>query len=136
MAERPIYVTGTDMIRLGHLVLAAIHDAPDPELLRALDRELDRAEIVRSEEMPADVITMNSKVRMTNLDTGRQHTVTVVYSGEANDDDRVSILSPLGAALLGYRAGDEIRWEAAGGSLHLRVDELLYQPEAAGDFSQ
>lgn len=136
MAERRIFVTGTDMIRLGRLVLKAINDAPDPEPLRALDQELDRAEIVRSEQIPADVITMNSKVRITDLDTGRQRTVTIVYPEEANDDDRVSILSPLGTALLGYRVGDEIRWEAPTGNLHLRIEESLYQPEAARDFSQ
>lgn len=135
MAERHIYVTGKDLIRLGRVVLAAINHEPDPEPLRALDRELDRAKPVRAEEIPPDVVTMNSKLRMTDLQTGKQRMVTVVYPEEASDDDRVSILSPLGTALLGYRVGDEIQWETPTGVLHLRVDELLYQPEAAGDFS-
>ncbi len=124
------------MIRLGRVVLAAINDAPDPEALRALDDELDRAKAVRADEIPPDVITMNSRVRMTDLQTGKQRVVTVVYPEQANDDDCVSILSPLGTVLLGYRVGDEIERETPGGALHLRVDELLYQPEAAGNFNQ
>lgn len=136
MNERHIYVTVSDMDRLGRMLLAAINEAPDLEPLRALDRELDRAQAVRREEIPPDVITMNSKLRMTDLDTGRQRVVTLVYPDKASDDDCVSILSPLGTALLGYRVGDEIRWDTPAGQLHLRIDELLYQPEAAGDFTR
>ena len=79
---------------------------------------------------------MNSKLRLTDLDSGTQRVVTLVYPQDANQGDSVSILSPLGTALLGYRVGNEIRWNTPSGSLHLRIDELLYQPEAAGDFSQ
>ncbi|MEW6198030.1 MAG: nucleoside diphosphate kinase regulator [Planctomycetota bacterium] len=136
MKERQIYVTVSDMDRLGRLVLAAITDAPDLEPLRALDRELDRAQAVRPQDVPPDVVTMNSKLRMTDLATGQQRIVTLVYPDQANDEERVSILSPLGTALLGYRVGDEIRWETPTGNLHLRIEELLYQPEAARDFSQ
>lgn len=136
MKERQIYVTVSDMDRLGRLVMAAITDAPDLEPLRALDRELDRAQAVRPQDVPPDVITMNSKLRMTDLATGQQRIVTLVYPDQANDEERVSILSQLGTALLGYRVGDEIRWETPTGSLHLRIEELLYQPEAARDFSQ
>lgn len=136
MKERQIYVTVSDMDRLGRLVLAAITDAPDLEPLRALDRELDRAQAVRPQDVPPDVVTMNSKLRMTDLAAGQQRIVTLVYPDQANDQERVSILSPLGTALLGYRVGDEIRWETPAGSLHLRIEELLYQPEAAGNFSQ
>ncbi len=136
MKERQIYVTVSDMDRLGRLVLAAITDAPDLEPLRALDRELDRAQAVRPPDVPPDVVTMNSKLRMTDLAAGQQRIVTLVYPDQANDQERVSILSPLGTALLGYRVGDEIRWETPAGSLHLRIEELLYQPEAAGNLSQ
>jgi regulator of nucleoside diphosphate kinase len=136
MNERHIYVTVKDMERLGRLVLAAISDAPDLEPLRALDRELDRAQVVRPEEVPPDVVTMNSKLRLTDLSAGEERVVTLVYPDQADDADRVSILSPLGTALLGYRVGDEIRWEMPGGHLHLRIEELLYQPEAAGNYGE
>jgi len=136
MAERHICMTVSDMDHLGRMVLDAISGMLDLEPLRALDGELDRAEVVRPVESPPDVITMNTKLRLTDLDTGTQRVVTLVYLQQAREDDRVSILSPLGAALLGYRVGDEIRWETPTGLLHLRIDELLYQPEAAGDLSQ
>lgn len=136
MNERHIYVTVKDMDRLGRLVLAAISEAPDLEPLRALDGELDRAQAVRPEEVPPDVVTMNSKLRITDLATGQQRLVTLVYPDQANDEERVSILSPLGTALLGYRVGDEIRWEMPAGRLHLRIEELLYQPEAAGNYGE
>lgn len=116
-------------------MLEAICDAPDLESLRALDQELDRAEAVRPEDVPPDVITMNSKVRMTDLETGRQREVTLVYPDRAAGEDYVSILSPLGTALLGYRVGDEIEWGAGDSLVHVRIDEMLYQPEAAGNFS-
>lgn len=136
MAERHIYVTVSDMDRLGRMLMAAISDAPDPESLQALDQELDRAQAVRPKDVPRDVITMNSKVRVTDLRTGAQRVVTLVYPEHADDPDHVSILSPVGTALLGYRVGDEIEWPTAAGALHLRIDELLYQPEAAGDTIQ
>lgn len=136
MAERHIYVTVSDMDRLGRMLMAAISDAPNPESLQALDQELDRAQAVRPKDVPPDVITMNSKVRVTDLRTGAQRVVTLVYPEQADDPDHVSILSPLGTALLGYRVGDEIEWPTAAGTLHLRIDELLYQPESAGDLIQ
>lgn len=136
MNDRHIYITVKDMDRLGRLMLTAISDAPDLEPLRALDRELDRAQAVRPEEIPPDVVTMNSKLRMTDLSSGEERIVTLVYPDQANDADRISILSALGTALLGYRVGDEIRWEMPAGSLHLRIEELLYQPEAAGNYSE
>jgi regulator of nucleoside diphosphate kinase len=136
MNARHIFVTVSDMDRLGRLLLTAIGDAPDLAPLRALDRELDRAEAVRPQEVPPDVITMNSKLRLTDLATGQQRVVTLVYPDRADTADCVSILSPLGTALLGYRVGDEIEWETPTGLLHLRIDELLYQPEAAGNFQE
>lgn len=136
MNERQIYVTVSDMDRLGRLVLAAITDAPDLEPLRALDRELDRAQAVRPQDVPPDVVTMNSRLRLTDLSSGTERVVTLVYPDQANDTERVSILSALGTALLGYRVGDEIRWETPTETLHLRVEELLYQPEAAGNYGE
>ncbi len=110
MNERQIDVTVIDMDRVGCLVLAAIIDAPDLEPMRALVPEFDRAQAVRPEEVQPDVIAMNSKLRMTDLQSGKQRIVTLIYAEQANDDARVSIVSALGSALLWYRLGDEIRW--------------------------
>lgn len=133
MRKGQLYITVKDMERLGRLLLAAIGDGPDLEPLRALDRELDAAEAVRPEEVPPDVVTMNSQARIRDLVTGAERVVTLVYPEHANDTDRVSILTPLGTALLGYRVGDEFHRQTPEGELHVRVEALLYQPEAAGN---
>ena len=78
---------------------------------------------------------MHSNVRLTNLPTGAERIVTLAFPEEASQsEDRISVLSALGTAILGCRAGDEIRWESPNGVLHVRVEEVLCQPEAAGHF--
>ena len=86
--------------------------------------------------MPHDVVTMNSQVKFRNLTTGEELTRTLVYPAQMTDSStQLSVLAPVGAALLGLRTGDTIHWELPGGaSAHLEVLELLYQPEAAGDY--
>lgn len=102
----------------------------------ALNEELDRAQMCTPETMPQDVVTMNSQVKFRNLTTGEELTRTLVYPTQMTDSStQLSVLAPVGAALLGLRTGDTIHWELPGGaSTHLEVLELLYQPEAAGDY--
>ncbi|MBL5897756.1 nucleoside diphosphate kinase regulator [Lelliottia amnigena] len=102
----------------------------------ALNDELDRAQMCTAESMPHDVVTMNSQVRFRDLTSGEEHTRTLVYPAQMTDSStQLSVLAPVGAALLGLRTGDTIHWELPGGaSAHLEVLELLYQPEAAGDY--
>ena len=102
----------------------------------ALNEELDRAQRCPPETMPHDVVTMNSQVKFRNLTTGEELTRTLVYPAQMTDSStQLSVLAPVGAALLGLRTGDTIHWELPGGaSTHLEVLELLYQPEAAGDY--
>ena len=110
-----------------------------------IDRLLEKAEfaslpvadaLMRSSTMPHDVVTMNSQVKFRNLTTGEELTRTLVYPAQMTDSSaQLSVLAPVGAALLGLRTGDTIHWELPGGaSTHLEVLELLYQPEAAGDY--
>jgi len=135
MAKRRIYMTVQDMSRLGHVLIDAVAAADDPEPLQALEREIDEAEAVRREDIPQDVVTMNSHVRYTNLDTGETHEITLVFPGqEEGAPGRLSVLSPVGTALLGYKAGDKIHWKWRDTTLKLRVDAVLYQPEASKDF--
>lgn len=99
---------------------------------RALRDELDRACIVEPTQMPADVVTMNSTARLA-FDGGERE-LTLVYPRDADGRaDRVSILSPVGSAMLGLRVGDSIHWPAPGGAIELRVRAIAYQPEAAGE---
>jgi regulator of nucleoside diphosphate kinase len=96
-----------------------------------LERELDRAVVVPSAAVPADVATMNSRVRYTDESDGVQRTVSLVYPLHANAaEGKVSVLAPVGTALLGLSAGQSIEWDFPDGSRRrLKVEEVLHQPE-------
>ena len=102
---------------------------------RGLAAELERAEVVEPAQMPADVVTMNSVVRVRDEESGEERELALVYPRDADGGaDRVSVLAPVGSALLGLRGGDAIDWPMPGGrSARLRVLSVRYQPEAAGD---
>jgi regulator of nucleoside diphosphate kinase len=102
----------------------------------ALNDELDRAQMLAPEAMPHDVVSMNSKVRFRDLTSGEERVRTLVFPAQATDSaTQLSVLAPVGAALLGLKVGTAIPWELPGGApAHLEVLELLYQPEAAGEF--
>lgn len=104
----------------------------------ALNDELDRAQMCAPETMPHDVVSMNSQVRFRDLTTGEERVRTLVFPANMTDSaTQLSVMAPVGAALLGLRTGSTIHWELPGGaSTHLEVLELLYQPEAAGEFNR
>lgn len=105
-----------------------------PEL-EDLEHEIERGAEVRPQEVPPDVVTMNSSVRVTDLESGVASVYTIVFPADADyEKGKISILAPLGTALLGYRTGDVVNWAMPRGVRQLRIDEILYQPEAAGDF--
>lgn len=108
-------------------------EAPaDSERLRA---ELDRAEVREPNDMPDDVITMNSTARFVDVASGDEHEMTLVYPRDAGAAGTVSILAPVGSALLGLRVGQQIDWTGPGGRpLRLRVLAISYQPEASREF--
>ena len=102
----------------------------------ALNAELDRAQMCAPQDMPSDVVTMNSQVKFRDLATGEVRTRTLVYPAQMTDSStQLSVLAPVGAALIGLRIGDTIHWELPGGiATHLEVMELIWQPEAAGEY--
>jgi len=103
--------------------------------LDLLEKELYRAVLVDPPNIPRDVITMNSKVIITDTESGEKTTYTLVFPSAANiSENKLSIMAPLGMALLGYRTGDIIEWPVPSGVRKLKVDEIIYQPEAAGDY--
>lgn len=132
--KRKIYLTELDMGRLKPLL--ALPDRLDQRDRRHLDelaKELRRGEVVAPEEIPPNVITMNSKVRLRDLDSGEEAVYSLVYPPDADiRQNRISILAPIGTALIGYAVGDVIEWKVPGGVARLKVEEILYQPEAAG----
>lgn len=104
----------------------------------ALNAELDRAQLLAPEAMPHDVVSMNSKIRFRDLTSGEERVRTLVFPSQVTDSaTQLSVLAPVGAALLGLKVGGVIHWTLPGGAAaHLEVLELLYQPEAAGEFNR
>jgi len=133
MKQHNIYITEPDMEKLRCLFDSARNfRSKDQEHLAMLEEELDRAWTVSPDRVPADVVTMNSKVRMTDLASGKEMTYTLVFPRDADfAQGKISVLAPIGTAILGYRAGDMIEWNVPGGRRKLRLDEILHQPEAA-----
>ena len=100
-----------------------------------LQAELDRADVVEPQDIPPTVVTMNSTVRFAIVETGKEFCLTLVYPRDMDGSaDRISILAPVGAALLGLSVGDELTWPGPGGkTMTVRVQEIVYQPERAGE---
>lgn len=134
-----IVITSYDLERLNRQIesFAASREFPqDAEYIKTLKAELDRASVVEPTEIPQDTITMNSRVRIQDPETGTCREYTLVFPQDADPAERkVSILAPLGTALIGYRVGDIIDFKAPAGVRRMKVVEILYQPEAAGDFT-
>jgi regulator of nucleoside diphosphate kinase len=132
-----IYISEFDLKRLKELIKVAeqFGDKRVVRYLEELDEELDRAESMKPQEIPHDVITMNSTFRLRNADTDEEMVYTLVFPGEADSaKGKISILAPIGTAVLGCKIGDNIEWEVPAGLKRFRVEGIVYQPEAAGDF--
>ena len=128
MAEPPsLCLTQDDLERLSDLL-----DAQGGRFAK-LEGELARAVVVPREKIPRNVVTMNSRVIFENETTGERREVTLVYPGEADiDAGKISILVPVGTALLGLRVGQSIDWQLPSGEKHrYRVIGVPYQPESA-----
>lgn len=136
MQEKNIYVTENDVKRLQTLLEAAKQSQYyGSDELQKLGAELNRALVVASKDVPRDVITMNSKVRLLDLETKEEMTYTLVFPDEADfAEGKISVLAPIGTAMLGYRAGDTFSWQVPAGIRRIKILAILYQPEASGDY--
>ncbi len=136
MEERTIYITEFDMKRLRELIAEAKRlDRRGNEYLESLEAELSRGKVVAPKDVPPDVVTMNSRVGLVDLDTEEEMVYTLVFPHEADiTQSKISVLAPIGTAILGYRVGDTLTWQVPDGMRRLRVKQILYQPEAAGDY--
>ena len=133
MSKPPITVSSLDLERLETLLESpAGASFPGRSQLQA---ELDRAEIVEPADMPPHVVTMHSTVKFSIHETGKDFCLTLVYPRDAgNTENAISIFAPVGSALLGLSVGDELAWPVpGGGSMTVRVAQVTYQPERAGD---
>ncbi|WP_367065552.1 nucleoside diphosphate kinase regulator [Oryzisolibacter sp. LB2S] len=127
-----IVLSSLDMDRIEALLEKNQTPFPGRDVLEA---ELDRADVLDPKDMPPNVVTMNSTVRFTMLETGKTSTLTLVYPKEMDgSDSKVSIFAPVGIALLGLAVGDELQMPSATGKVTtVRVDAIDYQPENAGE---
>ena len=136
MDTRRILITDNDARRLGEILeVAGEFKYRGRADLAALAGELRRAQIVDSRKVPGKVVTMNSRLVVEDLDSNQELEFSLVFPASANaDEGRISVLSPVGTALLGYSEGDLVEWAVPAGRRRLLVKKVSYQPEAAGDF--
>jgi regulator of nucleoside diphosphate kinase len=136
VTERKIHITEFDKRRLEELIAVAEEfGGQDRKDLESLAQELERAEVVLPKDVPPNVVTMNSKVILRDLSTSEKMTYVLVFPREANiKGGAISVLAPVGTAILGYAKGDIIEWPVPSGMRRICIEEILYQPEAAGDF--
>jgi regulator of nucleoside diphosphate kinase len=131
-----IQVTSYDMNRLFAMTeQLRKRGGPVPTGLDQLEEELARCAEVSQETVPADVVTMNSRVTLKDLTSGKEITCTLVFPEDADSTEgRISVLAPLGMAILGYQVGDKVSWQMPSGVHELQIEAVHYQPEAAGNY--
>jgi regulator of nucleoside diphosphate kinase len=132
--EPSIIISSQDFNRLDQLLDSLPPNSyAEVDLLRA---ELERARVLDPQLMPSDVVTMNSRVRFRVEPSQKEYELTLVYPKDLDGSSgQISILAPVGSALLGLRIGQEIEWPALHGkSVRVRIVDILYQPEREGDY--
>ena len=132
MQERTILITSADMCRLRRLLESALnlfrHDRP---YLDALKQELEAAKVVENEDIPGDLVTLNSRIHIRDLDTGKQMACSVVFPKDSNvSDDRLSVLAPIGTAVLGRRVGDIFECRVPAGVRRLKLEGIETETSA------
>lgn len=133
MTQPNIIVTNNDLVRLEQLLSSsAAKNLPGVDNLW---QELERAEVVSDQAIAPGVVTMHSTVHFIEESTGKSHEMTLVYPHEMDGSPgKISILAPVGSALLGLSEGQEIEWtRPGGGAIRLRVVRVIYQPESSAE---
>lgn len=136
MLQGTIQVTSFDMSRLFAMIEHMRKQGfAETGNLEKLEEELARCDEVQSEKVAPDVVTMNSRVVLSDVLTGNEIACTLVFPQQADaSEHRISVLAPLGTAILGYRVGDVIDWNMPSGVRQYKILGIAYQPEAAGDY--
>ena len=127
-----IFITEADYEQLTQLVAGRRANGIDAAYLAELEQELERAEVLgNGQQIPSDIVTMNSTVRLRDLDSDDVREYALVFPRQSRDSNAVSVLAPIGTAILGYRVGSVIELRVPKGVRRLQVLEVLFQPEAA-----
>ncbi|HHY89798.1 MAG TPA: nucleoside diphosphate kinase regulator [Chloroflexi bacterium] len=136
MVEPQIYITTSDRDKLRELITNAKYgEYRGSPYLQRLSEELDRAVVLPPEKIPGDVITLRSTAVLVDQESQEEMTYTLVFPEEADIlEDKISVLAPIGTAMLGYRVGDTFEWETPDGKRRIFVKAVLFQPEASGDY--
>jgi len=138
MLEKQIWITSFDIERLSSIIESSKTAGHQKKLyLKQLDQELEKARVVSPHDIPGDVITMNSIVRVRDLGSGEKKDYTLVFPSDARiEEGKISILSAIGTALIGYRVGDVVEWQVPSGLKRLKIEKILYQPESSGHYDR
>ena len=137
MSIKKIATFRFDFERLKELIAVArgFGDSEEACHLDELDRELSAGRLVDSKDVPKDVVTMNSRIRLKNMKTGRKQVVALVFPvDQEKSPDNISVLDPLGTAMFGSRIGSTLEVGMKDSTANYLVEEILYQPESAGDY--
>lgn len=133
---RQLYISAKDECRLRELLhVAAAFDASNAAFLRELEMELDRACILPPEEIPPYVVTMNTRFRLVDLDSGLDQILTLVFPADADaKQGKLSVLSDIGVSVIGFSSGDTVPIPFTKGRCHCRIDTIYFQPEATKQY--
>lgn len=133
-AQPEIFISELDLTRIEQILSTLSHT--ELERLETLEDELERANVVAPEAVPGNVVTMNSTVKFSVSSSQQTFCLTLVYPKDMTDDgNTISILAPAGSAMLGLVEGDEIEWPTPDGkAMKVKIEEILYQPERAGEY--
>lgn len=125
------------LTELDHVRLRKLLDRIEGDRAEPLLDALDQSQLVQPQEVAQDVVTMYTRVRVQDVEQRRDHVYTLCYPADAEPSDGfVSVLSPIGAALLGARLGERIEFARPDGRIaRLELVEILFQPEASGDYT-
>jgi regulator of nucleoside diphosphate kinase len=134
MQQQTIRVTDFDSRRLQGLIRGSqVVDTLDAGSVDGLERHLDEAEVTPAAHIGPDVVTMSSEVQVSDLDSGETFDFQLVFPHLADAPaGKISVLAPLGMAVLGRSVGEMVSWQVPAGVRRLRVDHVLYQPEREG----
>ncbi len=136
MTKRKIYITEHDMNRLQESFhITSTMTEKDKQYYERLQEKLDWAEVVEPKDIPENIVTMNSMILLKDLDTGEEKIFNLVFPDKAKVSPMaLSILAPIGTALLGHKEGDTIIWDVPGGTKRYLILEVVYQPERLGNY--
>ncbi len=131
-----LIVSSLDSERLRERILDARAKTGLTKELQALLNDLNSAKVMEPHKIPSDVLTMNSEVKLSYLNNGKSMQIKIVYPEEADvKKQKVSIFAPLAVALLGSKKGDIVSWSVNNVAVRVKIDDIVYQPEAVGDYN-